>query len=164
MDRSDVPLKKRQTALPKVKPVQTAQLDKQIGFQLRLAQLAVFGDIIEGLKAYELRPVDLSALLLIEAHPGLRQHVIGDQLKIARPNIVSLVDSLSRRELVERVVDTKDRRANQLQLTTKGHELLSKAKAVQDAHRERVLTALEGVDLENFMRGLALLSKLGKDA
>ena len=142
------------------KSFHTAQLDDQIGFQLRLAQLAVFSDIIDGLKIHELRPVDLSVLLIIEAHPGLRQHVIGDQLQIARPNLVPIVDSLQRRELIERVVDSKDRRANQLRLTARGSDLLTEAKHVQDAHRDRLLTALDGVDIANFMRGLSQLAKM----
>lgn len=148
--------------MPKTKQIHTAQLDNQIGFQLRLAQLAVFGDLIEGLKVYDLRPVDLSVLLLVEAHPGLRQHVIGDQLKIARPNVVSLVDSLAARGLVERTVDSKDRRANQLGLTAAGTEMVTLAKQVQDDHRERLLKALDGIDLDNFMQGLMRLSRLGK--
>lgn len=148
--------------MPKSKPLSTADLDDQIGFQLRLAQLAAFSDIIEGLKPLDLRPVDLSALLLIEAHPGLRQHVIGDKLKIARPNVVSLIDSLAKRDLVERVVDSKDRRANQLKLTPKGEEILAQGKRVQDEHRARLLQALDGIDLAQFMDALARLARLGK--
>ncbi|WP_236621601.1 MarR family winged helix-turn-helix transcriptional regulator [Asticcacaulis benevestitus] len=147
--------------MPKSKSLQTPQLDEQIGFKLRLAQLAVFGDIIEALKALDLRPVDLSALLLIEAHPGVRQHVIGDKLKIARPNIVALVDSLSKRGLVERVVDAKDRRANQLQLTPAGVDILISAKAGQETHKSRLHLALKGVDIDNFLLGLTQLSRLG---
>lgn len=148
--------------MPKSKQIQTAQLDNQIGFQLRLAQLAVFADLIEALKAYDLRPVDLSVLLLVEAHPGLRQHVIGDQLKIARPNVVSLVDLLAARDLIERTVDSKDRRANQLRLTAAGAEILTLAKQVQDDHRERLLKTLVGIDFDNFMQGLMRLAQLGK--
>ena len=146
----------------KSKTFQTEQLDEQIGFKLRLAQLAVFGDIIETLKRFELRPVDLSALLLIEAHPGLRQHVIGDRLKIARPNVVALVDSLAKRELVERIVDASDRRANQLQLTPAGVAMLADAKAAQQVHADRIAAALEGVDVANFVNGLDKLAKLGR--
>lgn len=148
--------------MPKSKPIKTEQLDGQIGFKLRLAQLAVFSDIIDALKAYDLRPVDLSALLLIESNPGIRQHGIGDKLKIARPNIVALVDSLSSRELVERVVDVNDRRANQLQLTARGVETLIKAKAAQEEHRTRLLKAMGDIDVDNFVLGLDRLAKLDR--
>ena len=146
----------------KVKPLIASHLDEQIGFQLRLAQLAVFNDIIESLKSLDLRPADLSALLLIDANPGLRQHVIGDVLKIARPNIVSLIDSLAKRGLVERVIDSKDRRANQLVLTEAGKSLLEKGVEVQEMHRTRMLTALEGIDIAMFMDGLRQLAAIDR--
>jgi DNA-binding MarR family transcriptional regulator len=146
--------------LPKSKLNSAAELDEQIGFKLRLAQLAVFGDIIDALKSCELRPVDLSALLIIEANPGVRQHVIGDRLKIARPNIVALIDSLSERQLVERVVDARDRRANQLRLTEQGLAMLEKGKTAQALHREKLFRALDGVDVDNFVRGLDKLMTL----
>lgn len=141
-------------------PVNPDILESQIGFQLRLAQLAVFNDIIDALKTQALRPVDISALMLIEANPGLRQHVIGDKLKIQRPNVVALVDSLQARGLVERVTDKKDRRANQLRLTPAGVALLSEAKNIQAVHAERLVAALEGIDIDNFMRGLKQLANL----
>jgi DNA-binding MarR family transcriptional regulator len=139
-------------------PFLPAALDEQIGFQLRLAQLAVFNDLIEALKTSDLRPADVATLGLIEAHPGIRQHVIGDHLKIARPNVVSLIDSLQKRGLVERVVDKKDRRANQLQLTPLGTNTLLAAREIEAEHRERLLMALEGVDIDGFMEGLKRLS------
>jgi DNA-binding MarR family transcriptional regulator len=153
---------RRDATLPDINTTAIPQLDEQIGFQLRLAQLAVFSDIIEALKPLDLRPVDFSALLLIEAQPGLRQHVIGDYLKIARPNLVPLVDSLVKRKLIERVVDPLDRRANLLELTEAGSSLLVKAKRAQDEHRARLMEALGDIALEPFMAALTRLAQLGR--
>ncbi len=135
-------------------------LESQIGFQLRLAQLAVFAEIIDRMKEIGLRPVDLSVLMLIEIEPGLRQHVIGDRLKIQRPNVVALIDALQERGLVERKVDRLDRRANQLALTKEGAALLVEAKHIQRQHLERMQTILEGVDFDNFMKGLRQLAAM----
>lgn len=149
---------KKKTSLADVDP--TELLESQIGFQLRLAQLAVFAEIIERMKEIGIRPVDLSVLMLIEAEPGLRQHVIGDRLKIQRPNVVALIDALQERGLVERNVDKIDRRANQLRLTTGGAALLKEAKRIQRQHLERMRKILEGVDFDNFMKGLRLLAAM----
>lgn len=135
-------------------------LESQIGFQLRLAQLAVFSELIDRMKEIGLRPVDLSVLMLIDAEPGLRQHVIGDRLKIQRPNVVALIDALQDRGLVDREVDKTDRRANQLVLTEAGHSLLSKAKHIQRQHSDRMHHILEGVDIDNFMKGLRQLAAM----
>ena len=138
-------------------------LESQIGFQLRLAQLAVFGELIERMREIGLRPVDLSVLMLIEAEPGLRQHVIGDRLKIQRPNVVALIDVLQERGLVDREVDKTDRRANQLMLTANGRALLEKAKTIQRQHSDRMHSILDGVDIDNFMKGLRQLAAMPSD-
>ncbi|ESQ89409.1 hypothetical protein ABAC460_12930 [Asticcacaulis sp. AC460] len=138
----------------------TELLESQIGFQLRLAQLAVFAELIDRMKEIGLRPVDLSVLMLIEAEPGLRQHVIGDRLKIQRPNVVALIDALQERDLVGRKVDKMDRRANQLALTKSGGELLAQAKLIQRQHLERMQKILAGVDFDNFMKGLRQLAAM----
>jgi DNA-binding MarR family transcriptional regulator len=149
--------------LPQLTDASLPQLDDQLGFQLRLAQLAVFSDIIDALKRYDIRPADLSTLLLIAENPGMRQHVIGDRLKMARPNVVSLVDALEGKKLAERVVDEADRRAYKLHLTQPGEELLQILIAAQADHRARMMTALEGVDVDNFMQGLKQLAQLGQN-
>ncbi|ESQ89392.1 hypothetical protein ABAC460_12845 [Asticcacaulis sp. AC460] len=151
-------MKKKTSAAVDIDPAEL--LESQIGFQLRLAQLAVFGEIIDRMREIGLRPVDLSVLMLIEAEPGLRQHVIGDRLKIQRPNVVALIDALEGRGLVGREVDKKDRRANQLALTKSGVTLLAQAKAIQRQHLERMHRILQGVDIDNFMKGLRQLAAM----
>jgi len=149
---------KKKTSLVDADPAEL--LESQIGFQLRLAQLAVFAELIDRMKEIGLRPVDLSVLMLLEVEPGLRQHVIGDRLKIQRPNVVALIDTLQERGLVERRVDKIDRRANQLRLTEGGATLLQEAKRIQRLHLDRMHRILEGVDVENFMKGLRLLASM----
>jgi DNA-binding MarR family transcriptional regulator len=146
--------------LKKNDPFLPVALDGQIGFHLRLAQLAVLNDLIEDLKAWDIRPADVATLGLIEAHPGIRQNVVGTHLKIARPNVVSLIDSLEKRELVERRVDKLDRRANQLKLTPLGVVKLKAAREIEADHHERLLEALRGINVDEFMDGLRRLSNL----
>jgi len=147
----------------KTKPRLPANLQSQIGLQLRLAQLNVSGDLAESLKSLHLRPVDFTTLMLINARPGLRQHVIGDRLQIARPNLVALVGALETRGLVERLVDQADRRAIQLRLTDAGRDLLEQARQIEAEHLERVMQALDGVDAGNLLKGLQQLAGLRRE-
>jgi len=62
-----------------------AGLDSSIGFLLRMAQVAVFNDMIATMKPYDLRPTDFSALMIVGANPGLRQQALGEALRIKRP-------------------------------------------------------------------------------
>jgi len=148
--------------VPKAVDLKPTSLEDQIGFQLRLAQLAVFADLIDALKLLDVRPADMSALLLISENPGMRQHVIGDRLKMARPNVVALVDTLETKKFVERRVDDTDRRAYHLHLTKAGANMVKQTLQVQNEHRTRLLTALDGVDVENLMLGLRRMAMLGE--
>jgi DNA-binding MarR family transcriptional regulator len=119
-------------------------LNDQIGFALRLAQVAVFKDLIAALKSCDLRPTDFSVLLLISSNPGIKQQDIGDALRIQRPNLVSIIDALQQRNLVRRDTVPEDRRSYALNLTPAGVKLLTKAKAAHSRHTKKVSTAVGG--------------------
>ena len=121
-------------------------LETQVGFLLRLAQVAVFKDLITELKPYDLRPTDFSVLLVIEATPGLKQQEIGDALRIQRPNVVNILDQLQARGLVLRGAVPGDRRSYALTLTPEGRALLIKAKAAHARHDRKLSGVLAGLD------------------
>lgn len=123
-----------------------------------MAQLSVFSDIISALKTLDLRPVDLSALVMIKEHKNIRQNIIGEKLNMQKPNVVSLIDSLQNRGLISRIQDKKDRRANILCLTPNGEALLEKGLKAQEAHKNRQMQKLQGMDVENFTKCLKLLT------
>ena len=136
-------------------------MEDQIGFVLRLAQLAVFRDVIETLGPFNLRPSDFSALRVIEASPGLKQQDIGKKLGIKRPNLVSLVEELNQRGLVERKVVRGDRRSYALTLTGAGQELLDRAEVAHLGHQKRLREALGENDPVTFLVCLRNLARLG---
>ncbi|MBN8648878.1 MAG: MarR family transcriptional regulator [Caulobacterales bacterium] len=127
-----------------------------------MAQLAVFSDIINSLKAIDLRPVDLSALVMIKEHNNIRQNAIGEKLKMQKPNVVSLIDSLQNRGLISRIQDNKDRRANILCLTENGEKLLAKGIEAQEKHHLRQIEKLKNLDLDNFTKCLKALGTMEK--
>jgi DNA-binding MarR family transcriptional regulator len=136
-------------------------MEDQIGFVLRLAQLAVFRDVIETLVPFNLRPSDFSALRVIDANPGLKQQDIGKKLGIKRPNLVSLVEELHQRGLVERKVVRGDRRSYALTLTGPGRDLLERAETAHLGHQIRLREALGDNDPVIFLRCLRNLTRLG---
>lgn len=132
-------------------------LETTVGFVLRLAQVAVFKDLLAALKPYDLRVTDLSVLMVIEATPGLQQRAIGDMLRIQRPNLVIILDQLQARGLVRRDPVPGDRRSYALTITPEGSTLLQGAKAAHSAHDQKVLAALGDVDKEQM---LAVLERI----
>ncbi|MET3665741.1 MarR family transcriptional regulator [Caulobacter sp. 1776] len=135
-------------------------LESTVGFILRLAQVAVFKDLLAALKPFDLRVTDLSVLLVIEATPGLQQRAIGEVLRIQRPNLVTIIDQLETRGLVRRGPVPGDRRAYALSLTPAGEALLKKAKAAHARHDRKVLDALGDLDKDRMLAALERIAAL----
>lgn len=135
-------------------------LDTTVGFVLRLAQVAVFRDLLAALKPFDLRVTDLSVLLVLEASPGLQQRAVGDLLRIQRPNLVTILDQLQARGLLRRGAVPGDRRSYALSLTAEGAALLQKAKAAHADHDRKVLDALGDVTKEQMLLALGRIAEL----
>ncbi len=76
---------------------------------------------------YGLRPVDFSVLSLITHNPGITSRQICAVLAIQPPNLVSMVQTLVQRGLVERRAHPSDGRAQGLYLTPEGEALMQEA-------------------------------------
>lgn len=135
-------------------------LETTVGFLLRLAQVAVFKDLLAALKPFDLRVTDLSVLMVVEATPGLQQRVIGEMLRIQRPNLVIILDQLQMRGLVRRGAVPSDRRAYAVSLTSEGAALLREAKAAHAAHHRKVLEALGDLDQERMLAALTRIAAI----
>lgn len=140
--------------------VAMGELDAQVGFMLRLAQVAVFKDLIAALRPFDLRPTDFSVLLIIDATPGLKQQAVGAALRIQRPNLVTIIDQLEGRGLVKRGAAPGDRRSYALTLTPEGRQLLDRAKAAHARHADRVTAALGGIDRHLVLEALTRIARM----
>jgi len=146
---------------PLDKPIDMHGVEDQIGFVLRLAQLAVFKDIFETLSPFGLRPSDFSALRVIAANPRLKQQDIGLKLSIKRPNLVGLMEDLEKKGFVQRRVVPGDRRSYSLTLTKAGQDMLEKAEEAHKDHQARLRESLGDNDPLVFLTCLRSLAQLG---
>ena len=117
-------------------------LADQPGFVMRQASVAVWNDLVATLATVELKPQSYAALLIIHTSPGCKQQNIADALGIARPNLVALIDALVERGLVERGVNSEDRRSYALTLTDAGRALLDRGRAAHRLHEQRLSEVL----------------------
>lgn len=129
------------------------------GYALRRAQLAVFADFIRALASYDLRPGQVSVLLVVQGTPGLRQHQVADALGIKRANFVTLLGRLERRGLIRRQKVEKDHRALALFLTEAGEALVETLGPIWSAHEARVVARLGAAGHAALLR---LLESLGE--
>jgi DNA-binding MarR family transcriptional regulator len=73
-----------------------------MGYQLSRTAAVGIKALNEALKPLGIRHIEISALLLIEANPGITQSAIGTLLHIERANMVPIVARLEQRGWVSR--------------------------------------------------------------
>lgn len=125
------------------------------GYQLRLVQRAIFADFADSVGDQGISPGLFGILVLIEANPGLRQQRLAEAAHLDRSSVVSVIDKLEARGLVER--RAADRRSNGLFLTAQGTALLKGLKRKVTLHEQRVVANLSERDRRELLRLLALI-------
>ena len=113
-----------------------------IGYQLRLAQLAVFEDFAADLIEFDISPGRFGVLVLISANPGMTQSLLASATQLDRSTMVAVIDQLEARGLVERRASPTDRRSNALVLTAEGEKLLKQLKRRIKQHEARIASAM----------------------
>lgn len=131
-------------------------LPELLGYQLRLAQLAVFRDFERAAGGLGVSPGRFGLLALVEANPGVSQSRLAHAVGLDRSTMVAVLDQLEDRRLVERRAGP-DRRTNGLWLTREGKRLFARLKRRVTEHEARItarLTAEERAALFNLLRRL----------
>ena len=132
-------------------------LPELVGFQLRMAQIAMFKDFSESIGDLEMTPGLFGVLVIIEANPDLKQSELARATHLDRSTVVSVIDNLERRSLVERRAAPNDRRSNALRRTSDGGALLRKVKQKVGEHEKRLVATLSPAERQALVK---LLKKI----
>ncbi len=132
-------------------------LPELIGYRLRIAQVGIFRDFCTSVDEPEITPTLFGVLVLIDANPGMKQTQLADAIQLDRSSVVSVLDKLEARGLVERVRAPDNRRANALHLTTEGRRILDSLIPQVRAHEERVLRNLDPAERAQLQKLLGRL-------
>ena len=118
------------------------ELPGLVGYQLRLTQIAIFRDFNATLGSFDITPGLYGVLEVIATNPGLKQTQLARAVQLDRSSVVSVIDKLESRGLVERRVVAADRRSNALELTAAGAALLAQLRPLVAGHEERLAAGL----------------------
>ena len=120
-------------------------LPKLLGYQLRLAQLAVFRDFERSVGALGISPGRVGVLVLVDANPGLAQSRLAEAVGLDPSTLVPLLDQFEAQGFVERRAGP-DRRTNGLWLTAAGKRYLARVKRQVLEHESRILAPLDAAE------------------
>lgn len=118
----------------------------------RLQQIAVSVFTERVTKAgFDITPVQFAALSTIAENPGLDQASLAGLIAYDRVTIGGVVDRLVHKNLVDRAVSSKDRRARELHLTVQGRKTLKKLQPVALLAQEDMTTGLSASETRLFL-------------
>ena len=96
-------------------------------------------------------------LLRLERQEGMTQAEMAESLEIQPISLVRLIDRLCQAGVVERRPHPRDRRANRLYLTEKGHTTLSRLSPLGKEIAGEILASLSDAEVAEFLRTLMLI-------
>lgn len=134
---------------PGVQPM----LAERVGYLLAKLHHRFAGESIAALAdaGVGLSGMHFGALSIVDGLGPMSQQALGEYIGKDRTTIVAIVDELEHAGLVERRRNPADRRAYALEVTTKGHDWLARAKPTLLAAEDGLLEPLDEAEREVLM-------------
>lgn len=129
-------------------------LKGSLGYTLKLAQVRTYEMFDASLGPNAISPARMTALSMIATQPGISQSALADRLRIARPSVVKVVDTLESLGLIERQPGA-DRRSYALALTRRGQKELHGMRARVRSYEEAITSHLTPAERGQLMKLLA---------
>ncbi|MEO8022898.1 MarR family transcriptional regulator [Polaromonas sp.] len=153
MSARDLPKPSRPAATTAtVEQVDTSYLEGLLGYNARRAALAVIEVFMVRMAPFGLRPVDFSVLSMITHNPGITSRQLCTALGILPPNLVAMVNTLEKRELIARKPHPRDGRAVGLHLTASGKKLMREAESMAVGLEADVASRLSASEAKTLIR------------
>lgn len=126
--------------------VSIGNLDRLVGYHLRRASAVVGNDFSRALEGTGIRQVLFGIMSIVKANPGINQGAAGRALGIKRANMVSLINELTDRDLLDRKIAADDRRAFSLTLSPAGEAMFAECLKRIGAHEDRLMSDLSSAE------------------
>lgn len=117
-------------------------INQSWGYQLSKIAQEMGESFAKELTNYELTSRDFGILSTIYNNESLTQKDIGLLLKVDRTTMVQLIDVLESKNLVKRVSNPMDRRANLIQITEDGLSILEKNREKLEIYEKQVVSRM----------------------
>jgi DNA-binding MarR family transcriptional regulator len=145
------------TTPPANQAIDTSYLESLMGYNARRASLVIIGEFMAQMAVYGLRPVDFSVLSLITHNAGITSRQLCSALGLLPPNLVGMINTLEKRELIQRRPHPSDGRAMGLYLSAKGRKLMRDAEQTAARLEAEVTAKLTPTENKTLIR---LLKKI----
>lgn len=142
-------------------PLDFGILPTLLGFQLRQAQGWIFADFIATMADDGVTPGQFGLLVLIAENNGPSQSALARALGVERSTMVTAINKLESRGLVQRRASDTDQRANELVLTPDGVRLMARLLPMIRDHEKRITENLGDNERAELFRLLTKMTASG---
>jgi MarR family transcriptional regulator, lower aerobic nicotinate degradation pathway regulator len=132
-------------------------IDERPGHLIRRLQQISFAIFMDQARAFDVTPVQYSAIFAISNHPGIDQTALCNMIAFDRSTIGDVVTRLERKKLIRRQSGPLDRRTKSLCVTPLGRRLLRDIAPAVAATQRLILAPLTAGERDAFMRLLKTL-------
>jgi len=142
----------------RVKGINYLDLGEHLGYALRRAQVASFDAFHRATAGHGITPPRFTALVILQANPGISQSTLGEVLGTARSGAMLLTDWLEARGFASRRHRADDGRAWGLYLTGRGERLIGELRRRVRAYDRRFAARLRKGERKQLLKLLERLS------
>jgi DNA-binding MarR family transcriptional regulator len=139
---------------PAASGLQLGSIANQVGYRLRLLQIAAFKDFEEQTYGYGSAPRYFGLLSIIEANPGSQQSRLAEAIHLQPSSLVPILDKLQNENLVERRSSKLDRRSKSVWLTPEGARVLEQLRPYVEQHEKRLTRSFSASQKQLFLKFL----------
>ena len=134
-------------------------LENLLSFYVRSVNYALSADLDSRLQGLEVArgTGKITALLLIDSHPGVRPSAIAEATLRDRPTMTRTIAPMVAAGLIEQRVVESERRATELFVTSRGHNLAEQVRAIVREQSNDFFSVLASEDREHLIRILGRL-------
>lgn len=128
----------------------------------RLQQISLALFMVET-RNFEITPVQYSAILAIDNHPGIDQTALCNIIAFDRSTIGDVVTRLERKKLIKRIPGVDDRRTKRLYITSAGRQLIRDIEPAVQLTQKRILQPLKINERVSFVQMLKQLVHINNE-
>lgn len=148
----------------KSEPVTMDAVYAKPGYLFRRMQQIAVAIFVEECRAFDLTPVQFSALVAIHTHPGIDATRLSAVIAFDRSTLGNVIERLETKGLIERTPSREDKRVKLLSLTKPGAALLRDIMPSVDRAQARIMQPLKPADRKTLMTLLTQLVDLNNEA
>lgn len=130
-----------------------------VGYNLRMAHVALHRDFAMNMGAFDLTQKQLATLELIAANPGASQGDVAQVLSMDRATMMGVIKRLMAKNLIERKASQTDRRRHEIRLTDHGRHVLSEVHQIIEQHEKEFCSVLSEAECASLVDMLTRLYK-----